>query len=80
MQSVQPMQASSIDHATEPRLFLHGFVHRQRVATQQVRQCHHRGFAAGGALVDLLLASGNGLGVGPAARMAALAALGLGQQ
>ena len=45
---------------------------------QQVRQRLNAGFAAGGALVDGL-AVGNGLRVGPAARVAALAALGLGQ-
>ena len=45
---------------------------------QQVRQGLDAGLAAGGALVDRL-APGDGLGIGSAAGVAALAALGLGQ-
>ena len=54
-------------------------VERHGFNTQQIRQCFDTGFPAWRTLVDTGLAAGNGFGIGPAAWVVALAALGLGQ-
>lgn len=54
-------------------------VERQGLSAQQIRQCLDAGFPAGWALVDSGLPAGDGFGIRPAARVVALATLGLGQ-
>ena len=47
--------------------------------SKQIRQCFDTGFPAWRTLVDTSLPAGDGFGIGPAARVVALATLGLGQ-
>ena len=54
-------------------------VERHGLYTKQVRQCVDTGFPAWRTLVDTSLPAGDGFGIGPAARVVALATLGLGQ-
>ncbi len=54
-------------------------VERHGIHSEQIRQCFDAGFPAWRTLVDVSLAFGDGFGVGPAAGVVALAALGLGQ-
>ena len=69
-----------VDHRHHLGLF-HPVLLAQRlgVPAQQVGQGQDHRLAAGRALVDVRLLVGDGLGVGAAAGIAALAALGLGQ-
>ncbi len=61
-------------------LFLTVFgVKRHGLNTKQIRQCLDTGFPAWWTLVDISLPVGDGFGIGPAARVIALAALRLGQ-
>jgi ADP-ribosylglycohydrolase len=54
-------------------------VERRGLDTQKIRQSSDAAFSAWRTLVDTSLAAGNGFGIGPAARVVALAALGLRQ-